>query len=164
MGEDLWEAYLATVIDVCLPDGRTRRLEQRPPTAPPDWPFAEPHAWIMTACNPRSTPLTGDENAERHVQFGRQLSVLGHRAWPNVGFDPKDPTWSEPGYTIPGITEGQVRRLAEEWEQNAVFGWWPDRWELVGILLPGRTVTSWRWAESDATRGATGASADAYSS
>ena len=163
MSDPLWDTYLATVIDIGLPDGRTRRLEQRPPSGAQEWPFAESHAWIMTACNPRSRPLSPSLNAERHATLGQQLADMGYQAWPNIGFDPTDPTWSEPGYTIPGIADTDVVDLARQWEQNAVFGWWPDRWELVGVLLPGRTVTSWRWADAGTVQGASDTSATAYS-
>lgn len=146
MSEELWAAYLATVIDVTLPDGRVRRLEQQAGAAPQDWPFAEDAAWIMTACNPRSVPLAPEVNAARHEELGRQIAALGLTALPNVGFDPLDPAWNEPGYTIPGIDEASVRELALAWEQNAVFGWWPERWEIVGVLLEGRSAHSWRWA------------------
>ena len=30
-------------------------------------------------------------------------------------------------------------------EQNAVFRWAPDCFELVGVLMPGRDRHGWRW-------------------
>lgn len=141
----LWTAYLTTVLDIVLPTGSVRRLEQAEPASPQDWPWADGHAWIMTACNPSSEQLEDAVNAQRHAALGAQLANEGWAAFPNVGFDPRDPSWREPGYTIPGIGEERVVDLAVEWGQNAVFGWFPDRWELVGALLPGRTIGPWRW-------------------
>ena len=147
MSHALWAAYLATVLDIALPSGDVRRLEQRHALTPQEWPFSEDRVWIMTACNPRSEQLPHDVNAERHEALKVQIEDMGYTALPNVGFDPMDPTWREPGFTIPGIGESEVRDLATAWDQNAVFGWWPERWELVGVLLDGRSIGAWRWTE-----------------
>lgn len=141
----LWSAYLTTVLDITLPGGDVRRLEQAEPTGPQDWPWSGDQAWIMTACNPRSEPLSESVNAQRHAELGEQLKREHHEAFPNTGFDPANSAWHEPGYTILGITEADVRALAVQWGQNAVYGWFPDRWELVGALMQGRTVGQWRW-------------------
>lgn len=145
MTDALWAAYLATVVDVTLPDGTHRVVEQVHHASPQEWPFDEPVAWMLTACNPRSIPLPGQANAERHEQMGLQIAGLGLIAYPNVGYDPADPTWSETGYTIVGGDEASVCDLAREWEQNAVFGWTPEAFELVGVLLDGRDRHRWRW-------------------
>lgn len=143
---DLWSTYLRTVIDIELPGGGVRRLEQIAPTSDQDWPFDETHAWIMTACNPRSIPLSADENAQRHSDFSRAMSARGIRHVPNVGTDPEDESWREAGYTVFGIDEAEAAQWARDLEQNAIYGWWPDRFELIGVLLPGRTISTWRWA------------------
>ena len=63
MSHELWSAYLATVIDVTLPDGTRRVVEQAREQSPQPWPFDEPVAWILTACNPRSVSLAPEVNA-----------------------------------------------------------------------------------------------------
>ncbi len=146
MRHELWAAYLATVIDVTLPDGSTRLLEQVREQSPQEWPFTEQVAWILTACNPRSIELAPEVNAERHAQMGRQIAELGLIAYPNLGYDPADPTWCEAGYTIVGGDEATVCDLARAWEQNAVFRWAPAEFELVGVLMERRDVHGWRWA------------------
>jgi hypothetical protein len=146
VSHELRSAYLATVIEVSLPDGSRRVIEQVREQAPQEWPFTEQVAWILTACNPRSIALAPEVNAERHEQMGRQIADLGLIACPNVGYDPADPSWSETGYTIVGDDEATVCELARGWEQNAVFRWAPAEFELVGVLLPGRDVHGWRWA------------------
>ena len=146
MSHELWAAYLATVIDVTMPDGSSRLLEQVPVPSPQQWPFAEQVAWIHTACYPRSIALAPEVNGERHEQMGRQIADLGLIAYPNVGYDPAEPTWSEAGYTIVGGDEATVCDLARGWEQNAVFRWAPEEFELVGVLMERRDVHGWRWA------------------
>jgi len=146
VSHELWSAYLATVIEVSLPDGTRRVIEQVREQSPQEWPFIEPVAWILTACNPRSISLAPEVNAERHEVMGRQIADLGLVAYPNVGYDPADPSWSEVGYTIVGADEETVCDLVRGWEQNAVFRWAPEGFELVGVLLPGREVHGWRWA------------------
>jgi len=145
VSHDLWAAYLATVIDVTLPDGTQRLIEQVPAQSTQEWPFDGPVAWILTACNPRSIALAEEVNAERHERMGHQIADLGLTAYPNLGYDPADPTWSEAGYTIVGGDESTVCDLAREWEQNAVFRWTPAEFELVGVLLDDRDLHGWRW-------------------
>jgi hypothetical protein len=142
---DVWSAYLTTVIEVTLPDGTQRTLEQTPEQTSQEWPFAEPVAWILTACNPRSEVLSPEVNAERHADMGSTINALGLVAYPNVGYDPDDPTWNEVGYTIVGSDESTVCDIARQWEQNAIFRWSPDGFELVGVLMPGRHRHGWRW-------------------
>lgn len=145
MSDELWAAYRATIVDVTSPDGRFQRVTQVDEGGD-RWPFEAEQVWIMTACNPRSQQLSEADNIDRHLALGQQLRDRGLDATPNVGYDPADPTWSEPGYTIPAANLDVITDLARYWEQNAVFGWFPDRWEIVGILFEGRAVHGWRWA------------------
>lgn len=145
MSDELWAAYRTTVIEVTLPGASQRLLEQVPEQSPQEWPFDAPVAWILTACNPRSVVLAPEVNAERHEQMGRQIAELGLVAYPNLGYDPADPTWNEAGYTIVGSDEATVSGLARQWEQNAVFRWAPDGFELIGVLMAGHDRHGWRW-------------------
>lgn len=145
MSHELWAAYRTTVVDVTMPDGTHRLLEQVPTQSPQEWPFGEPVAWILTACNPRSIVLAPEANADRHEQMGRQIADLSLVAYPNLGYDPADPTWNEAGYTIVGGDEATVCDLARQWEQNAVFRWTPDGFELIGVLMEGHDRHGWRW-------------------
>jgi hypothetical protein len=145
MSDELWAAYRTTVIDVTLPGDSRRLLEQVPEQTVQEWPFEAPVAWILTACNPRSVVLAPEVNTERHEQMGRQIADLGLVAYPNLGYDPADPTWNEAGYTIVGSDEDTVCDLARQWEQNAVFRWAPDGFELIGVLMTGHDRHGWRW-------------------
>lgn len=145
----LWEFYLNTVVEVVLHDGRTLRIKQVPDIGGDDWPFDRDYdaAWILTACNPRSEPLADDVNSERHRALGDQLSTLGYPFLQTVGFDPDDDgtQWSEPGYAVLGIPADQLISLARSWEQNAVYKWSPDHWDLIGVLMEGQTRVGWRY-------------------
>ena len=139
----LWAAYRSTLVDVTVRD-TVRRIGQVD-RGGDVWDLGVDQAWIMTACNPRSEPLSEAVNIARHQALGAELAEAGITAMLNVGYDPADPTWSEPGYTLPGADMATAVDLARRWEQNAVFGWFPDRWEIVGVLLPGHLVHGWRW-------------------
>lgn len=147
MTEQLWQFYLDTVVEVFLEDGRVLSIEQVPQVAGEEWPFeGEGVAWILTACNPRSVPLSDEENAARHQRLGEQLAERGYPYLETVGSEPAgEQPWSEPGYAVLGMTEAEVVELARSWDQNAIYGWTPDAWELLGVLLPGRTKVGWRY-------------------
>lgn len=143
---ELWLFYADTVVDVFMEDGRTLSITQTSDPTIDAWPFDEADvAWILTACNPRSVPLTDDENATRHQQLGEQLAERGYAYLETVGFDPKDRSWSEQGYAVLGISEDEVCDLARSWDQNAVYKWAPDHWEIVGVVMDGRTRSGWRY-------------------
>jgi hypothetical protein len=142
---DLWRFYIDTVVDVWLDDGRELSIVQTPDGGGDEWPFDVEQVWIITACNPRSVPLRDEENANRHQKMGEQIAELGYRSLETVGFDPKDRSWSEQGYALLGISEDEVISLARSWDQNAVYKWAPDHWEVIGVLMDGRTRSGWRY-------------------
>jgi hypothetical protein len=142
--DDLWTAYLRTQVRVELPDGGEALLAQADDGCHGDWPFpGTDHAWIITACNPRSVELTEQENRSRHEALGRQLLQLGATAFETTGFDPADSGWHEPGYVVPALPDAEADRLARAWEQNALFRWEPGRFSLVGVLMPGDAHHGW---------------------
>lgn len=138
-------AYQATQLDMELPDGGLRKLEQVDELSGGEWPLDTTHAWIITAFNPRSAPLSQEENEKRHQTLALELKAKGIEYLSNRGFDPTDPTWSEAGYTLPGADASVVVELARRWEQNAVFAWYPDKWRIVGVLLQGTGEHGWKW-------------------
>jgi hypothetical protein len=144
MSDGLWSFYLKTVVDVWLEDGRVLAIGQRPEGVD-EWPFGDASvAWIITACNPRSEPLSEEENSERHRQMGETLAEAGHAYLETVGFDPDDRSWSEIGYAVLDADEAEVMALAEAWDQNAVYRWTPEAWETIGVLLPGHSRSGWQ--------------------
>jgi hypothetical protein len=144
--DQLWQWYAATVVLVDLGDGTSTTLRPAPAGVAGSWPWADRQAWVLTACNPRSIPLTEVDNAQRHAQLGRELAERGIHRLEATGYDQVDPSWREPGYCLPGVDEALVMDLARRWEQNAVFLWTPTTWAVVGVLLPGRTDHGWTTA------------------
>lgn len=154
MNEVLWSFYLNTVVEVFLEDGRSLTIEQVPEVGGEEWPFDVDFdaAWILTACNPRSEPLSDEANAERHRQLGEQLAQMGYPYLETIGIEDSvqpqnEELWSEPGYLVLGVSADEVIELARAWEQNAVYKWAPDHWELVGVLMPGATRVGWRFRQ-----------------
>ena len=141
-----WNAYAQTHVEAYLPDGEIKTLEQVDGEVG-EWPFSENEVWILTACNPRSVQLTETENADRHKALGKQIEELGLPHFYTRGFDPKESEnqWSEDGYAVVGNYRDVVMKLAEEWEQNAVFVWEPHLWTILGVLEKGECKSGWRY-------------------
>ena len=115
------------------------------------WPFDTADAWVITAFNPRSEPLTAARNAERHEQLREALAAAGYEPIESVGRQP-DGEWEETGFVVPGIDETTVTALAEQFEQNALFHWTPDAWSIHGVLQPGRRRFGWHLSPAVAAR------------
>lgn len=142
-----WSAYRRTHVEVHLHDGSTHIIEQTE-TGSGEWPFNAEEVWILTAFNPRSEPLSSDENEKRHKQLGQQLDELDLFYFDARGFDPQyenSSQWSEAGYGVVGDVGEIVLNLAREWEQNAVFVWRPDEWLIKGVLLEGECKSRWHF-------------------
>ena len=143
--DELWAAYQATHVRVERPGLPSFVVHSCDELGGGEWPFAESHAWIMTAYNPRSRPLSEAENQERHRAMGAQLDALGVTYYVATGYEPAHAGWTEAGYVALGLAEAEAVRLAIEWEQNALFLWEPTQWTLFGVLLPGHTVRGWTY-------------------
>ncbi len=91
------------------------------------------NAWaFITACNPRSAPLSVAENEQRTQQLKSDLEQLALKfaAGKGVGDDGEWPP--EPSFLVAGITRADAARLAKKYGQNAlVFGRSGHRAELV---------------------------------
>ncbi len=74
----------------------------------------------VTACNPRSQPLSNEENAVRHAQLMAQVRGLGLRAWSGRGVA-DDGSWAEESLLILGLDEAAAVALGAAFEQHAVL-------------------------------------------
>ena len=142
-----WDAYLRTHVRIDLTADRTIVVEPAHEPVADRWPLTSDAGWVITACNPRSVVLGVEENAKRTRQLHDELAGAGYLVRSATGFDPANPEWNEPGSLVEGITESGAIRVAREWEQNAVFEWTPTAWDLVGVLIPHRHRSSWRFVE-----------------
>ena len=142
-----WEAYLRTHVRIDLAVDRTMVVEPGREPVADRWSLTSDAGWVITACNPRSIVLGVEENAKRTRQLHDELAEAGYLVRSATGFDPANPEWNEPGWLVEGITESEAIRVARAWEQNAVFEWTPTAWDLVGVLIPHRHRSSWRFVE-----------------
>ena len=74
----LWKWYAATHVSVAQPDGTRLTLRPEPEGQSGEWPWGRfEEAWILTACNPRSVPLSESDNLARHRLLGRLVGLAG---------------------------------------------------------------------------------------
>lgn len=142
-----WSAYRKTHVEVHLPGGEVKLLEQADGEVG-KWPFADDEVWILTAFNPLSVPLADTENHLRHLELGKQLQDLNLPHLFTRGFDPEDKSskqWSEDGYAVIGNYREAVIELAKQWKQNAVFVWRPNEWLILGVEIAGICKSGWRY-------------------
>lgn len=138
----LWQSYLATIVGLTLPDGSGLVIRPAPRGVTGRWPWPHDVAWILTACNPGG-PLPDEENAQRHSALGAWLDAEGIVHCEAIGYEADDPSWSEPGYCLPGAGEDVVMAIARHWGQAAVFRWTREEWSCVGAHYEGRTTIGW---------------------
>ncbi len=74
---------------------------------------------LITACNPRSEPLTATENAVRLRRLGDDLAALGVRHLPARNSD-CDGGWPEPAYCLLDTAPATARMLAQRHAQHAL--------------------------------------------
>lgn len=142
-----WSAYRKTHVEVHMPDGSVKLLEQVDGEVG-EWPFGENEVWILTAFNPLSVPLSEEENQLRHLELGKQLRELELPHLFTRGFDPDEKSseqWSEDGYAVIGGYGELVLDLASQWKQNAVFVWRPSEWLIQGVEIDGICKSGWRY-------------------
>ncbi len=142
-----WSAYRRTHVELKFEDGSTQLVEQTDKEVG-KWPFSVDEVWILTAFNPKSELLTPAENSKRHLELGKQLDELGLQHFQARGFDPQGAEtepWSEDGYAVMGNVEDEVLKLANFWEQNAVFVWRANEWLIKGVLLKGECKSGWKF-------------------
>lgn len=131
-----WGAYPETVLtfpeaDVAIDLRRplTPAMRQRLAGSGLAGPFG-----VVTACNPLGSPL--DEAANRRLTALLASRVAGYGPpHPAHGSSP-DGSHREPGWAIAAPLD-EVRRLAADFLQNAVFWYDGDRFVIVPVLAEG---------------------------
>ncbi len=120
---ELETAYRATMYRVYLPDGR---CDLRPGVASETlrcWLEATGATCfaVLTACNPASLPLDGNENASRQSQLECELLDSGFETYvgENVADDAAWPV--EESCFVPGIAVAEAMTLGGKYGQNAVL-------------------------------------------
>jgi hypothetical protein len=92
---------------------------------------------LITAANPRSKPLSDEENNLRNAMLEGELLARGWKYGPSFGTD-RAVSWKEDGFVVWDQTADDLLELGREFQQNAIVygaaGWvalgWCDDWEL----------------------------------
>ncbi|OOE98355.1 DUF3293 domain-containing protein [Salinivibrio sp. IB643] len=119
--QDLWKTYQSIAFHA--------------PQAPDAAAFA-----ILTAFNPRSQPLSDNENYLRNERLAKAMTQAGLRYWPMNGGAP-DGSWFEPGFAV-AIASSDAVALAKTWEQNAIYWVENDTLWLLPALMTDFTPQS----------------------
>ena len=92
---------------------------------------------IVTACNPLGAPIDAAANRRLSALLGCRIAGYeGSRS--AIGGSP-DSSHQEPGWAIPASLD-QVRRLAADFLQNALFWFDGERFSIVPVHAPGETL------------------------
>lgn len=83
-------------------------------------PFAGRRFAFVTAYNPRSQPLSGEENQKRHRELEREIQRLGLESAPGSGASP-DGSWFEEGFILFGVGLEPALELGRRFEQHAIL-------------------------------------------
>lgn len=83
---------------------------------------------IVTACNPQGRQQAEEANFEANR---RLLAELGNHAglqvWATSGHGTDESgaetAWSEPGFTVGGLSRGEALALGRKYDQAAIFEW-----------------------------------------
>jgi hypothetical protein len=73
----------------------------------------------LTACNPGSGSLAGEENFHRTLELREVLRARWPRHYFGVSIG-RDGTWREPSFLVLGMTEGDAVEIGRRFGQNAV--------------------------------------------
>lgn len=98
-------------------------------------------AAFISAANPRSRPMTTEENARRHEQLLNELHVLDVSWLPGYGRDPAGVWEAEQSVLALRLTRAQAMRVAVRFEQNAFLDVLPHS--------PPTLVLTPHWASSE---------------
>ncbi len=74
---------------------------------------------LLTAQNPQSTPLSGEENAERNRRLEQHLLLKGYDFGPSLGKS-VDGSWEEAGFTVFDLSLEDALALGSQFGQHAV--------------------------------------------
>jgi hypothetical protein len=75
---------------------------------------------LISAQNPRSTPLLPDENLARNAMLQTVLMARGWEFGSSFGHN-KELSWSEAGFVVWDVDLPEIAAVARDFEQNAIL-------------------------------------------
>ena len=75
---------------------------------------------FLTACNPRSVPMSHAQNDSAMARLTQELSGHGLRWLRGVGIDPDGDWPGEPSLLVLGLSQSAAVALAQRFHQNAI--------------------------------------------
>ncbi|MFN3267185.1 MAG: DUF3293 domain-containing protein [Deinococcales bacterium] len=75
---------------------------------------------FISAQNPRSTPLSEDENLARNAMLATVLIAKGWEYGSSFGHN-TDLSWSEAGFVVWDVDLAEIAQVAKDFEQNAIL-------------------------------------------
>lgn len=113
--------YRESHYDVEMPRGGTAtlRIGAVAPAAVQRWIGADGVAFYVTACNPRSTSLTKEENAMRLEALRAEMRARGCRWLEGAGHIPGE-SWREECLLVCGLDDGETADVARRHDQNSI--------------------------------------------
>jgi hypothetical protein len=114
--------YRESHYDIEMPRGSvaTLRIGAPAPAAVARWIGADGVAFHLTAFNPRSMPLTREENEARQETLRTALRARGCRWLEGAGHIPGE-AWREDCLFVSGIDIGEADGIARRYEQNGIL-------------------------------------------
>ena len=113
--------YRESHYDVSLSRSRvaTIRIGEPAPVPLVRWIGDAGIGYYLTACNPRSTSLTADDNEARLATLRAEVDARGLAYLEGVGHIPGE-SWREKCLFVRGIGEDEVNDLVRRYEQNSI--------------------------------------------
>lgn len=87
----------------------------------------------LTACNPRSQPMSAARNTALMAQLRRRMDGLGLTALPGIGHHPQGGWPGEESLLVLGLERLAARSLAADFDQNGLL--WSDIHAVPRLLL-----------------------------
>jgi hypothetical protein len=115
------EAYRGTEYRVSADGDLVLRIgEASPPLVALHGPFRVTCSAFVTACNPFSAELSGEENRTRQADLEQDLRARRLRFLPGIGQHPSNGWPGEPSFVVLGIDLPAAKALGVRLEQNAI--------------------------------------------
>ncbi len=139
-----WDAYTKAIVEIELSDGPvtvgTRGTLCASEVQFPDGQGRTIH--VITADNPDGTTHSPEANEQARELLRAELDQAGVQVFTAAG---GDLTWehTEASFAVVGLTDDEALELGRMFEQEAIFAWTPEHWELIACDSGERFQYAW---------------------